>query len=98
VCELTLGRFVSGVGAERPPTSVGVNTGTPCPPRHKLRRSAGQGATRRGLGTCGGARRGLRRALLVLGISGRSLGGVAPLAALMAGRGGMLAREGRAAV
>jgi hypothetical protein len=98
VCELTLGRFVSGVGAQRPPASTGGDVGTARPPRPKLRRSVGQGVAWRGLGSCGGARRGLRRALLAVGASGGGLGGVAPLAALMAGRPQHARVRGEAAV
>jgi hypothetical protein len=71
---LTVDRFVSRVGAKRPPASTGVDAGAARPPRPKIQRSAGQSTARRGLGTCGGARRGLRRACLVVDASGGGLG------------------------
>jgi hypothetical protein len=37
VCELTLGRFVSGVRAEHPSASAGGDVGATRPPRPKLR-------------------------------------------------------------
>jgi hypothetical protein len=44
-CGLTLGRFVTGVGVERPPASAGGDAEMVRPPRPKCWRSAGQGAT-----------------------------------------------------
>jgi hypothetical protein len=73
-CGLTIDRFLSGVGAERPSSSAGGDAGAARPPRPKIRRSAGQSAARRGLGTCGGARRGLKRARLAVDASGGGLG------------------------
>jgi hypothetical protein len=59
-CVFTLGQFVTGVGAERPPASAGGDAETTRLPLPKCQRSTGQGAAWRGLGTCGGVRRGLR--------------------------------------
>jgi hypothetical protein len=97
-CGLTLSRFVTGVGAERPPASTGGDAETTHPPRPKCRRGTGQGAAWRGLGTCGGARRGLRRALRAVDASGRGLGVCCSIGGSNGGRHGMAAREEGAAV
>jgi hypothetical protein len=97
-CGFTLGRFVTGVGAERPPASTGGDAETAHPPQPKCRRGAGQGAAWRGLGTCGGVRRGLRRALRVVGASGGGLGVCCSTGGSNGGQHGMTAREEGAAV